>query len=135
MSAPADLQAATSAAEAQYGLPSGILLGIWAIESGSTYPNPAVNSSGYGGLFGTTLWNGSTQDQANYAASILAGLIKQCNGDVGCALSKYSGGGYSSVAGYGGGNWTAGPSSLPGGNTLLVGAGLLLAAVLLWDYA
>lgn len=95
---PADLTSAIDSASKTYGVPADVLLGIWRIESGSTYPNPYVNSSGYGGLFGTTDWNGSTQDQANLAASILAKQIKD-TGSLSSALSNYSGGGYTSVPG------------------------------------
>lgn len=113
---PADLLAAINSSAQHYKVPSDLLVGIWRIESGSTYPNPYVNSSGYGGLFGTTDWNGSTQSQADLAASTLARLLRDNNGSVSQALSKYSGGGYTSVPGqtthgsYGAGGGGAGPS-------------------------
>lgn len=78
------------------------MVGIWRIESASTYPNPAVNSIGYGGLFGTKDWNGSTQAQADLAVSILARLIRTNQNSLPKALLAYSGGGYSSVDGSGG---------------------------------
>jgi hypothetical protein len=96
---PSDLLAAINASAQRYKVPSDLLVGIWRIESGSSYPNPFVNSSGYGGLFGTTDWNGSTQSQADLSASILARLLKENNGSVSQALSQYSGGGYTSVPG------------------------------------
>lgn len=97
---PPELQRAIdAAARANPPVTPAMLTGIWRIESGSSFPNPYVNSSGYGGLFGTTLWNGSTQAQANLAASILARLIRDHNGDLAAALSAYSGGGYSSLPG------------------------------------
>ena len=96
---PGGLSTAISNASAQFGVDPGTLAGIWKIESGSTFPNPAVNSSGYGGLFGTKNWNASTQAQANTAAQILASNIKSHGGNLGAALLAYSGGGYSSVPG------------------------------------
>lgn len=95
---PPELAAAIANAAKQYHVPADVLTGIWRIESGSSYPNVAVNSLGYGGLFGTTHWNTSPQDQANYSASILANLI-QSKGSLSAALSAYSGGGYTSVPG------------------------------------
>lgn len=80
------------------GVTPQVLAGIWRVESGSTYPNAAVNSSGYGGLFGTTKWNASTAEQADYAASILRNLITQ-KGNLHDALLAYSGNGYSTVPG------------------------------------
>lgn len=96
---PAPLATAIQNASRKYGVPPDILTGIWRVESGSSYPNPFVNSEGYGGLFGTTNWNASTQQQANLSASILAGLLRSNNGNVSAALSQYSGGGYSAVPG------------------------------------
>lgn len=98
---PPELAQAISRAAARYRIPNGVavLTGIWQRESGSTFPNPAVNSEGYGGLFGTTNWNGSTQAQADLAASILAAQLREHGGDLSAALRAYSGGGYSSVAG------------------------------------
>lgn len=95
---PAPLTAAIQAAARRYGVSPDTLTGIWRIESGSSYPNPYVNSSGYGGLFGTTKWNAPVQEQANYAASILANLLRT-RGSLPAALNAYSGGGYSSVDG------------------------------------
>lgn len=96
---PAPLATAIQNASRKYGVPPDILTGIWRAESGSSYPNPFVNSEGYGGLFGTTNWNASTQAQANLSASILAGLLRSNNGNISAALSQYSGGGYSAVPG------------------------------------
>lgn len=87
----------------KYNVPPDLLAGIWRRESGSTYPNPAVNSSGYGGLFGTTNAYGSTQSQANLSASILANGLKASKGNLSQALSYYNSGklsgGYTSVPG------------------------------------
>ena len=103
MGVPAPLATAIANASATYGVPEDILVGIWKIESGGSYPNPYVNSSGYGGLFGTSNWNDTTQNQANTAASILATQYQENGGDLGAALLAYSGGaangGYSSVPG------------------------------------
>jgi hypothetical protein len=96
---PAPLEAAIKISAFKYNVPPDLLEGIWRIESGSHFPNPYVNSSGYGGLFGTTDWNGSTQSQADLAASILGKQLKIHNGDIAAALSSYSGGGYTSVPG------------------------------------
>ena len=87
---PAQLAQAESLAAAKYGVPYSLLTGIWRKESHSTFPNPAVNSSGYGGLFGTKNWNAPTQAQANTAASILAAGFKQSQGDYIGALSYYN---------------------------------------------
>jgi hypothetical protein len=96
---PPELAQAINNASSRYGVPASVLAGIWRIESGGRFPNPYVNSSGYGGLFGTTHWNTSTQDQAYYAASILARLLRASGGNLAAALRAYSGGGYSSVPG------------------------------------
>lgn len=96
---PPPLAQAIQNASKTFNVPPDILTGIWRVESASTYPNPAVNSSGYGGLFGTTNWNASTQDQANLAAYILSQSLKNANGNIAQALSTYSGGGYTSVPG------------------------------------
>lgn len=89
---PPELAQAIAAAASRYRIPNGaaLLTGIWREEAGSEFPNPYVNSSGYGGLFGTTDWNGSTQAQANLAASILAAGFQQSGGDVRGALSYYN---------------------------------------------
>lgn len=100
--APVQLRQATQAAESAYHLPANILLGIWAIESGRTYPNPAVNSSGYGGLFGLhqgqngidLLNPNTTTQQAMAAGAILSNLISVNGGNLNSALLAYSGGGY-----------------------------------------
>lgn len=105
---PSELVAAVNRAAKKYNVPAATLIGIWRIESGSTYPNPAVNGLGYGGLFGTTKWNASTQVQADYAASILRNLLDKY-GSMSQALYHYSGGGYTSVPGTSGG-WKTGPS-------------------------
>ena len=104
---PPALGSAIQNAARRYNVPASTLAGIWRIESGSTFPNPAVNSSGYGGLFGTTKWNASTQEQANYAAQTLSHLLSTHGGNMAAALHAYSGGGYTSVPGAGGG-WHAG---------------------------
>lgn len=96
---PPQLATAIANASRRYGVPVSTLTGIWRIESGGTYPNPYVNAEGYGGLFGTTDWNGPPQEQANLAASILSRLIAKAQGNMAIALSEYSGGGYSSVPG------------------------------------
>lgn len=108
---PPQLATAIQNASTQYGIPPDLLIGIWHVESGSTYPNPYVNSSGYGGLFGipnTTAQgapyngfaiSGSPQEQANLAASILSKNLQSANGNVATALGSYSGGGYNSVPG------------------------------------
>lgn len=108
-----DLDAAITSAASQYGLDPSVLAGIWRIESGSTYPNPYVNSIGYGGLFGIgqaqaqangfSLYDQSTTvQQAQIAAADLAHLVQVNGGNLAAALSQYSGGGYSSVSGGGG---------------------------------
>lgn len=102
-SLPTELANAINQAGQKYGVPPDLLGGIWRIESGSTYPNPAVNSSGYGGLFGTTDPYGSTQEQANLAASVLATGLQKSGGNISEALSYYNSGrlsgGYTSVPG------------------------------------
>ncbi len=97
-SVPGPLAKAIDTAAKAHNVPVAVLTGIWRIESGSSYPNKFVNSSGYGGLFGTTKWNASPQEQADYAASILSRLIQQY-GSLPVALYHYSGGGYTSVDG------------------------------------
>lgn len=100
---PPPLQNAINTAAATYGVPSDLLAGIWRIESGGRYPNPAVNSKGYGGLFGTTQPYAPTQVQADLAASILRNGLVQSHGNVAEALSFYNSGklqgGYTSVPG------------------------------------
>lgn len=102
-SVPSALETAIQNAAAKYGVPADLLEGIWRVESGSTYPNPAKNSSGYGGLFGTTDAYGSTQEQANLSASILAAGLRASGGNIAEALSYYNSGhltgGYTSVPG------------------------------------
>jgi hypothetical protein len=95
---PPELQTAINNASKTYGVPVDILVGVWRKESGSSFPNNFVNSSGYGGLFGTTHWNTSTQDQANFAAQTLAYWYK-IYGNWASALYKYSGGAYTTVPG------------------------------------
>lgn len=95
---PTELSNAIQSSSQKYGVPVDILTGVWIKESGASFPNNYVNSSGYGGLFGTTNWNGSTQSQTDYAASILAHLHSQY-GNWTTALYHYSGGGYTSVPG------------------------------------
>ena len=79
---PAPLWRAIVKAGNKYDVPPSILASIWRGESGSTYPNPYKNSLGYGGLFGTKLWNGSTQAQANYAASIFHNALVTTHGNI-----------------------------------------------------
>ncbi len=95
---PAPLWTAILAAAKKSGVTPQVLAGIWRTESGSTYPNAAVNSSGYGGLFGTTNWNASTQAQADLAAQVLRDNIRQ-TGNLHDALLAYSGGAYATVPG------------------------------------
>lgn len=101
---PKPLQSAIVAAAAKYGVPPQALAGIWREESGRTFPNPAVNSSGYGGLFGTTNGKAPTQAQADMAASVLADGLQKSGGNMAEALSYYNSGkltgGYTSVPGY-----------------------------------
>lgn len=96
---PVTLRDAIEKAAAKFRVPADLLAGIWRVESGSTYPNPFVNSSGYGGLFGTTNWNASTQNQADTAASVLASSLRSNKYEIADALHTYSGGGYTSVPG------------------------------------
>lgn len=115
MALPAELVTAIDNAAKTYGIDPSYLVRIWAIESGSTYPN-AVNNSGCGGpntgppycggLFG--LQQGvsygsnppvdnidssaaSVQNQANSAAQALSMLIQQHGGSVYDAMLAYSG--------------------------------------------
>lgn len=87
---PLALWIAIVRASAKYLMPPQILAAVWRGESGSTYPNPYVNSEGYGGLFGTKLWNGSTQAQADYAASIFHNALVQTGGDIWAANGIYA---------------------------------------------
>lgn len=100
---PAALQSAIDKAAAAFKVPADLLAGIWRVEAGSTYPNPYVNSSGYGGLFGTKDWNGPALEQAKLAASVLASGLRASRGNVAEALSYYNTGkltgGYTSVPG------------------------------------
>ena len=98
-SPPAELQVAIANASRQDHVPPDLLTGIWRVESGSSFPNPYVNSLGYGGLFGTKDAYGPTQEQANLAASILRNQLVVHHGNIAEALSSYSGGGYTSVPG------------------------------------
>jgi hypothetical protein len=96
---PQELSLAISRAAGGAGVPFAVLVGIWRIESGSTFPNPAVNSSGYGGLFGTRNWSASTQAQADEAASILATGLQRAGGNIAGALAYYNTGDATSSAG------------------------------------
>lgn len=87
---PPELATAIQSAASQYGVPASALVGIWKKESGATFPNPYVNKQGYGGLFGTTNWNASTQAQADEAAKVLADGLSQSQGDLTGALSYYN---------------------------------------------
>lgn len=107
MSVPTQLQDAINNAAAKYGLNPQWLVRIWQIESGNTYPNPAVNSIGCGGLFGlcqgssnvdpatgatiNLLATNTTQAQADAAAYTLSRLIQQF-GNIYDAMIAYSGG-------------------------------------------
>lgn len=97
---PQPLAQAIYSSALKYGVSADYLTGIWRIESGSTYPNPAVNSSGYGGLFGTRNWNATTQAQADTAASVLAAGLKASGGNYPGALHYYSTGKVSGSGGY-----------------------------------
>lgn len=79
---PATLWRAIVNAGRKYNVPPLVLAAVWRGESGSTYPNPYVNSEGYGGLFGTKEWNASTQQQANYAASIFHNALVTTRGNI-----------------------------------------------------
>lgn len=79
---PLPLWIAIVRASAKYLIPPTILAAVWRGESGSTYPNPYKNSLGYGGLFGTKLWNGTTQAQADYAASIFHDALVRTGGNI-----------------------------------------------------
>ncbi len=110
---PPELATAISGASSRYGVPQSTLIGVWRIESGSTFPNPYKNAQGYGGLFGTTHWNTSTSDQANYAAQTIKSLWRRY-GSLSAALYHYSGGAYTSVDGSSGGSYTPGPADTGG---------------------
>lgn len=133
---PQPLAAAILEAAQKYGVPADLLAGIWRVESASTYPNPAVNSSGYGGLFGTTDWNGTPQAQADLAASILANGLRASNGEVAGALSYYNSGkttgGYTTVPGQTTFGKVGVPSTSGGGSivgTIAHDAGVVAGAV------
>lgn len=94
-------------ASADQGVPVPVLVQIWAIESGGTYPNPAVNPQGYGGLFGLgqgQYYGGigpinnydtsedSELNQCEAAAQDLATLVNQAGGDVFAAMQRYDDG-------------------------------------------
>lgn len=100
---PAPLQKVIAQGAQDYDVPTDLLTGIWHRESGSHYPNDYGNSSGYGGLFGTSNWNASDQAQADEAASVLAAGLRASGGVVSEALSYYNTGrlqgGYTSVPG------------------------------------
>lgn len=100
---PPELANAIAQASTTYQVPPDLLTGIWREEAGGAFPNPYVNPSGYGGLFGTKDWAGPTQEQANLAASILHTGLVRAGGNVGEALSYYNSGqlsgGYTSVPG------------------------------------
>ncbi len=96
---------------------SGNSRGLWQIY-GLAHPQYA-NAS---------LFDPATNAQAAYA-------VYQSQGWP--AWSTYNNGAYRNFLGQCGGAASnyRGELSLPGGSTVIVGAGLLLAAVLLWDYA
>lgn len=87
---PAPLWQAIVTAGNRYNVPPLVLAAVWRGESGSSYPNPYVNAEGYGGLFGTTLWNGSTQDQANLAAQIFHNGLVASHGNILAANGYYA---------------------------------------------
>lgn len=107
MAVPAQLQTAINNAAAKYGLKPEWLVRIWEIESGNTFPNPAVNSIGCGGLFGLCVGSSAidpqtgaainlyatntTQAQADAAAYTLSRLINEF-GSIYDAMIAYSGG-------------------------------------------
>jgi murein DD-endopeptidase MepM/ murein hydrolase activator NlpD len=107
MAAPPALQTAINNAAAEYGVNPEWLTRIWQFESGGTFPNPAVNSIGCGGLFGlctgsssvdpasgapiNLLSTATTQAQANAAAYTLARLLNSF-GDIYDAMIAYTGG-------------------------------------------
>jgi hypothetical protein len=95
---PPELKTAILNANQTYGIPDTILEGIWQIEAGGAFPNNFENDLGYGGLFGTKNWNGTTQSQADTAAQILAQLFAKY-GNWTDAIYHYSGGAYNSVPG------------------------------------
>lgn len=137
---PPELAQAIQNSANKYNVPPDLLVGIWHIETGSTFPNPYANGLGYGGEFGTAVTapfgtahdvkrivEPPLQQQADTSASILANLLNKYNGDISQALLSYSGGGYSSVPGQtttgswtgakaGKGKWTLNPNA-PGGPT------------------
>ena len=101
---PAGLQVAIDHAAAKYHISPAYLVHIWQQED-RWYPNPYLNSSGFGGLFGLSevqaRRNGfslldptTTTQQANAAASDLSNLIRMYKGDVNKAMLKYSNGSY-----------------------------------------
>lgn len=108
--APAPVSSAIENASKTTGVPADVLAGIFRIEAGGRYPNPYVNTSGYGGLFGTpnTVAQGApfnnfdlvatAEQQATLAASILAQNIR-AHGSLAGGLSAYSGGSYTTVPG------------------------------------
>lgn len=102
-SPPPELAAAIASSAARFNVPADLLAGIWQREAGGAFPNPFVNSAGYGGLFGTRNGLASTQAQADEAASVLAAGLQASGGDVAQALSYYNSGklqgGYTSVPG------------------------------------
>jgi tape measure domain-containing protein len=104
-----------NAAAARYGIPSDLLWGVYGVETGHG-SNVKTSSAGAKGAFqfmpGTApgynypYTNKQTPkiftQQALGAAHYLSDLLKRFHGDVGAALKAYSGGGYSSVPGFGG---------------------------------
>lgn len=122
---PTVLWRAIVSAGGRVNVPPLILAAVWRGESGSSFPNPFVNSEGYGGLFGTKLWNGSTIAQANYAADIFHNALVQTRGNILEANGIYATGrptpglyGHAGlpsgiVAGYGSSAQTVPESALP----------------------
>lgn len=125
MALPDQLVTAIDAAAKQYNLDPSYLLRIWQFESGGTFPNTAVNSAGYGGLFGLGLGQtygpytvsdyNDVQTQANAAAWELNNLIQANGGSVYNAMLQYSGGSMNEAAFVAGGttptSYSAGSSS------------------------
>lgn len=95
---PAELEQAIQNSCRTFKVPQDIMRGVWVKESGASFPDTAVNSAGYGGLFGTKDYAVSVQDQANYAANVLHDLYSQYH-NWRLVLYHYSGGGYTTLPG------------------------------------
>lgn len=140
MALPTELLSAINTAASQYGVDPNYLIRIWAWESGSTFPNPAVNSSNYGGLFGlgqgTDYGAGPVNNydtsssgilnQAQSAAAELARLMQQNGGSVYNAMLAYSGGSTNEASFVSGGNNPA--SYTQGVNTVQTSGGPVIGS-------